>query len=148
MITFIDFPKIDFGFRYPPADPRSPITRNLMDENPALPGLRDFFSKLDFLAAKTVRNFFDNGKRDEPEDRRKEEERESGKRMRVNAINSVEQLQVMCPTPHEEGYATDDLTGEETPLEEVREAKREEMKFVRSIPLYEEVPIEEMVEFE
>ena len=50
----------------------------------------------------------------------------------------------MYPSPHEEEtgeWATDDITGKELDIDKVHEARKEEITFVKNIPVYEEVDI-------
>jgi len=91
-------------------------------------------------------------KRGEAEDEADDEESRNAKRARGN----VDMLDIMevYPSPHEHEeydkeseengeWAIDDLTGKSLDVEEVKAARKEEMTFVKGIPVYKEVEVKE-----
>ena len=80
------------------------------------------------------------------EKNKREDEGEEGRRAKRSKGNAnVAELMEVFPTPHDdmeenvEEWAADDVTGLALDDKAVREAREEEMTFVKNIPLYEEV---------
>jgi len=71
-----------------------------------------------------------------------EDDEEVRRTKRARGEVSIVELLEVYPSPHEdapEEWATDDLTGKDLDVEKVHEARKEEITFVKNIPVYEEV---------
>jgi hypothetical protein len=84
-----------------------------------------------------------DNKRREGEIATRDEEVRQSKRAK-GGVQVVELMEVY-PSPHEDEeieWATDDITGNDLDIDKVREARMEEITFVKNIPVYEEVDVQ------